>query len=175
LGNEIKEITINPATDLIFDNKVREACKSCKRYTKKATCPPYVETVEYYKSILPKYKYGKIFYKRFEVPKDYTEPTDEESKPNTLGRKSSLEIHNHLLKERMKLNKEGHYFVVILGSGSCKLCTTCDFPCAFPAQSVIPMEGTGMDVFAMMKKQGINDINFPINSYFYRVGCILYD
>jgi len=169
----IKEIKINPATDLIFDNKVAESCKTCKRYGQKATCPPHIASIDYYRKLLPRYKYGKLFYKRFDVPDGYKQHKEEED-PNNLGRKSSLEIHTFLLKERDILNKEGHYFTVILGAGSCKLCVTCDFPCAFPAKSIMPMEGVGINVIAMMKKFGINII-YPINDHFFRVGCILYD
>jgi predicted metal-binding protein len=173
LGKGINEIIINPSKDLIFSYKAKEACKSCKRYNTKATCPPHIEDIDYYQKVLPSYKYGKIYYKRFNIPKDYVQLPDEED-PNSLGRKSSLAIHTHLLKERDELLKQGHYYIIILGSGSCKLCVNCDFPCAFPAESVIPMEGTGMDVVKMMKKYDVN-IEYPVKDYFYRVGCILYD
>jgi len=58
----MKKIMINPKKALVFNLKVREMCKWCKRYGFKATCPPYIESVEFYSNLLPKYKYGIIFY-----------------------------------------------------------------------------------------------------------------
>lgn len=162
----MKEIKINPKKDLIFDNKVVEQCKNCKRYGKKATCPPYIDNSDYYQKILFIYKNGVIYYKKFIIdnPKNWVR----------LGKESSIEITNFLLKKRTALINKGHYFAIAFGAGSCKLCEECSFPCRFPDKSLIPLEGTGLDIIKTMKKFGVI-IKHPVKEYFYRVGAIFYD
>jgi len=162
----MKGIKINPKKDLVFDLKVREMCKSCKRYGKKATCPPYVESVKYYSKLLPKYKHGIIYYEKFYVG----------SKKNWIekGKKSSLEIYKKVICERDKLIETNHYFYIGFNAGSCKLCDECTFPCRSPEKSLIPFEATGVDIVKIMKKQGVS-IEFPIETTFYRIGALFYD
>jgi predicted metal-binding protein len=114
---------------------------------------------------LTTYKHGRIFYEEFKAEQDRWEE---------LGKISSLSIYVALLRERQQLFNTGHYFCTILGAGSCKLCEKCTFPCSHPEKSIIPLEGTGIDVVATLKKHNI-DIKFPIKDYFYRIGMILYD
>ena len=45
------KIEIIPNEDLIFDDKVKEQCKHCKRFGKKSTCPPFISS-EYYEKLL---------------------------------------------------------------------------------------------------------------------------
>jgi len=154
---EIKNI------ELFYDFKVTEQCRSCKHYGKKATCPPYAKVI--YNRL--SYKNGIIVYKKFEIndPENWKE----------LSRISSLEIHMALLEKREKLINEGHYFCVIYGAGSCKLCNKCSFPCRFPERSIIPIEARGLDVVKLVKKYIDIDISFPVKDFFYRIGLILYD
>ena len=151
-----------------FDNKVIEACKQCKRYNYKNTCPPKIDKIDYYKEVLPYYRNGKIIYKNFKV-----------SNLNCwkeLGRKSSLEIHNYLLKERNELIYNGNIFNIILGAGSCKMCSECSIPCKFPDKAIIPIEGTGINVINLMNHFNV-EIQFPVEKYgnFFRIGMILWD
>ena len=162
----MKQTLINPMKDLIFDSKVREMCRSCKRYGKKATCPPYIESVEYYQKLLAKYKNGILFFKIY--------PIDDEIPYEKLSKDSSLEMSGKILSERNKLFSEGHYFILGLGAGSCKLCDECSFPCRMPADSLIPLEATGINVVDMLNKFKIK-IKFPIKENFYRVGALFYD
>lgn len=150
----------------MFDAKVREMCKSCKRYGKKATCPPYIDSLGYYECLLKSYNHGKLYYDQFE--------SKDKKNWRELGKNSSYQIHKKLLQERDKLFNKGIYFVSIFGAGSCKLCDECSFPCRFPESSVTPLEGTGVDVVKLMKKNGIT-IKFPISLSYYRVGAIFYD
>jgi len=162
----MKKIKINPKIDLKFDLKVVEQCKSCKRYGAVTTCPPYVEKLAYYQKLLPMYKYGFLYYEKFEI--------DKYENWRELGKMSSEKLRTLLLKERNKLVNEGHYFVVAFGGGSCKNCNKCSIPCQFPDKALIPMEATGMNIVEMMKKFGI-EIKHPVKDFFYRVGCIFYD
>ena len=161
----MKTIQINP-TKIPFSLKVREMCTSCKRYNTKATCPPYVENINYYKELFNSYKNGIVCYEKFEC-KDKNNWIE-------IGKHSSLVISNYLLKRREELFKEGHYFISVFGAGSCKLCPTCSFPCRHPQKAIIPLEATGVDVVQLMKNCLI-DIKFPIKDVFYRIGLILYD
>lgn len=160
----IKKLKINPK-ELPFNIKTREACKACKRYGLKATCPPYIESFDYY-SNFRKYKYGRIYYTKTKI--------DNIKNWKQIGQETSLKIHKFLLKIREKLLGKNHYFCVILGAGSCKLCKDCSFPCRHPELSIIPLEATGIDVVKLMKKHKVN-ITFPVKNFIYRIGLVLYD
>ena len=152
--------------DLPFDLKVREMCKSCKRFGSNAHCPPFIESVEYYKKLLSNYRYGILYYKTFD--------SSDKNKWKETGKESSLELHALLLEERDRLFKEGHYFISIFGAGGCKLCETCSFPCRQPQKAISPIEATGINVVKLMENYGIK-VEFPIKDNFYRIGMVLYD
>jgi predicted metal-binding protein len=159
-------IDIIPNKDLIFDFKVREMCKTCKRFGVKATCPPYIDSFEYYEKVLKTYSHGLIYYKVFE--------NIDLSNWIELGKSSSRELAEELNKKRSELLNQGHYFISIFGGGSCKICDKCSFPCKFPSMSIIPVEATGIDVVKLMNLNGIT-LSFPVTDCFYRVGLVLYD
>jgi len=148
--------------------KIRELCKSCKRYGYKASCPPYIESVDYYKELLPSFDYGILIYKKFII--------DDLSKWEELGKTSSLEIHNELLKMRTQLLNEGK-FGVIYGAGSCKVCSKCSFPCRFPDKAITPLEGTGVNIIKLMKDLTKINLKYPVEKYgyFYRIGAVFFD
>ena len=160
----MKEIIINPKIDLIFDPKIREMCKCCKRYGKKATCPPHTEPVEYYSTVLKSFRHGIIYYDIF--------PTD--GNKEDVGHDSSIEIYKKLTAERTRLFENGHYLIMILGAGSCKLCERCSFPCHIPDKGIIPVEATGIDIVKVMEKFQVKII-FPVKKTLIRVGIVLYD
>lgn len=162
------KIKFNPKilTDY-FDIKVREMCRSCKRYGTKATCPPNNEDFEYYKNLLFTYRYGILFIEKFKV--------DDLANWERLGKESSLKLHKEVLNYRDKLITSGHTYVVAFTAGSCKNCKDCSFPCRFPNKSLVPLEGTGVDVVKLAKNIGKIDVKFPISSFFYRIGVVLYD
>jgi len=156
----------DPKKELIFDIKVCEACKSCKRYGLTGCCPPNIGTFEYYKKLLKKYTCGKVLVEKFIL--------EDESKKMELGKQSSIVLHKELLKERDELLKKGHYFNVILGGGSCKMCDKCTVPCKCPQNRAIPIEATGINVVATLAKMGMW-IKFPVKKVFYRVGMLFWD
>ena len=149
-----------------FSDKVREYCKSCKRYGSKAQCPPHIEAVSYYKGVLPKFKHGALVFKKFliENPENWKE----------LGVSSSKEIQDKLFAIRAKLLSDGH-FGICYGAGSCKQCDSCTFPCRQPDKSIIPLEGTGLNVIDAIYKITKLKLVFPVKDYFYRIGIILWD
>lgn len=158
------ELSISPMADLTFDLKVIEMCKSCKRYGKKATCPPHIESFEYYSKLIPKYRHGTFYIKKFTIHGDCL----------TQGKRSSLEIHEKILSEREKLFNRGHYFSIGFGAGSCKLCKKCSFPCPKPEKSLVPLEATGLNIVETLKRQSIV-IGMPAKTHFHRVGGLFYD
>jgi len=154
-----------------FDLKVREMCKSCKRYSYKASCPPYIESVDYYKKWLPTFKQGKLVIYKFKLSKKDIKNWEE------LGKKSSLDLSDYLLKSRNNLMKEGHWFVIVYGDGSCKNCQKCSFPCRFPNKAITPFEGTGVNIVKLMKDLAKIELKYPVEKFkeFFRIGVILYD
>lgn len=160
----MNQIKINPKS-LVFNEKARLACFSCKNYGLKATCPPYIANVGYFKKTLRTYKNGIVYYEKFEADKENWK---------SLRETSSLKIHKTVLEERNKLIEGSHYYYMAFGAGSCKLCSSCSFPCKKASESLIPIEGTGIDLVATMKKYNIN-IKFPIKDYFYRFGMLIWD
>ena len=162
----MKEIEIDPYVDLVFSQKVIEQCKNCKRYGKKATCPPYIASWRYYSELLPTYKHGLLIFNKYKI--------ENEDNWIRLGRESSEEIRKALLSKRLKLINSGHYFAIAFGAGSCKSCDQCTFPCRHPDTSLIPIEATGLNIVEMMRMFKIK-IKHPIDKYFYRVGGIFYD
>lgn len=148
--------------NLIFNNKARMQCLSCKRYGKKATCPPYINSFK-----IGRYKNCLLCYEKFKI--------DNKKSIERLSITSSLKLHVALIKKRDELVKEGHYYTVALGGGSCKLCPACSFPCRYPEKSLVPAEAFKIDLVEMMKVYAGIKLVFPVKNIFYRVGVILYD
>jgi len=133
--------------DIIFTIKARDMCRSCKRYGKKACCPPNVESIEYYENAILQYSHAEFFYKEYQL-KDYEGESD-------AGHKSSLELQKVLLARRSELIQGGSIFATAYGGGSCKICKQCSPVCRYPEKSLIPLETAGIEVFATMQKQGV--------------------
>ena len=148
--------------ELIFDEKVREQCKSCKRYGTRYSCPPYVESVEFYKRLMQGYQQGLLIALEFVVGPDWKED----------GKKSSVALANKVLEVRERLIAEGHYFAVGFGAGSCKNCVECADPCRLPNKALLPVEATGVNVVESFKE--FIQIQFPVRDTFYRIGVVLY-
>lgn len=161
----MRSLGFNPKEDLIFDLKVIESCRNCKRFGKVASCPPHCPSMDYFRELLPTYKYGVLFFDSF-----LSSPEEWKIK----GRESSLCIQRYLLDFRNKLFNSGVTFVTAFGSGSCKLCDKCEIPCRFPDKGLVPLEATGLNVIEILKNKGL-DISFPVNGSFYRIGAIFYD
>jgi predicted metal-binding protein len=156
----------DPLRDLVFSEKVVEACHSCKRFGKKASCPPYIAGIEFYRKLLPTYKKGILFLSEFEAIL---------GKEMIMGRVSSIEMARDVFYLRNELFNEGHYLVAPFGAGSCKFCKECSFPCRSPESRLVPLEATGVDVVALVKKLVGFTLEFPVKLKFHRVGAIFYD
>lgn len=161
----LKWYDFRPGHDMLFRAKVREMCKSCPRYGRKTTCPPAIEPVEYWEDLLQRYGHGQL------VIGDYFVGDDGHIE---AGRESSLAVHAAVTQRRAELFRTGHYFVVGFGAGSCKLCDRCSTPCAKPAESLVPLEATGLDVVELARGAGV-EISFPVRDRFHRVGAVFFD
>jgi predicted metal-binding protein len=158
------QVLIQPAKHLVFDDKVREACLSCKRYGTKATCPPNCGTVDYYRALLPRYELAVVLAEEFVIDTDDW---------RNLGRESSLTMQRVILAKRNEIFGQGYYFVEAFGAGSCKLCAECVVPCRSPDLGLVPIEATGLDVVKLAELCGIR-LEFPVRETFYRIGVIFY-
>ena len=149
---------VAPAT-VPFSLKARAACRSCRRYGKKMTCPPYAEPVEYYQKLLPQYRFCAVLFDVFPV--------------SVCGEESSLKIAEKVQEVVSSLREEGYYFIFPFGAGSCKVCKNCENPCPFPEKALTPLEGAGVDVVELMAGLGIT-LQFPVRDFYYRVGAVFY-
>jgi len=167
---ELDKIEFNPKVlGSYFENNVREMCKSCKRYNISSSCPPHIETIEYYKELLPTYCNGVLFIKKFII--------NDIRNWQELGRNSSEELRIEMKPFIDGCIYEGCDEYDYYGAGSCKNCIKCSYPCKFPNKQLIPIEGTGINVIKLVKDLANIDIKFPVENYgyFYRVGLILWD
>ena len=160
-------VEFNPAILVSFFNqKVRETCKSCKRYGHKSTCPPYVESVAYYKTLLSTYSKGILFIEKFII--------DNPDNWQELGASSSRSIQEVLYDYRTELINQYH-FPLVFGAGSCKNCEKCSIPCAYPDKSLMPIEATGLNVVELVYNLTKIELVFPVKDYFYRIGMVIFD
>ena len=162
---EVFEFSPSEILPSLFDYKAREACRSCKRYGAKATCPPYCETISYYQQLLPTYNYGVLLVMQFTASK--SSKIDSE--------KSSLALQKNVLDMRKALFLKGHIFSAGFGAGSCKICASCSVPCRFPDRALVPVEAAGINVIKLVSIVGGINIKFPVEEKFFRVGMIVYD
>ena len=149
-----------------LDKHVRKYCQKCKRYKKSASCPPFIEELEYYKNLFLLSEHAILIVQKFIIddPKNWKE----------LGAKSSESLRK-VMERLVKNLKLTNYYC--FGGGSCKNCKICSVPCKFPKKRLIPIEGTGLNVVKLVKDIAEIYIKFPVEKYgyFYRVGMILWD
>lgn len=151
-------------SDIVFDSRCQFMCRSCKRYGMKATCPPNTPNTDFFRDLISKYDYGLIIGVKYDVKGDTED----------IGVKSSLSLHNNLLKLEAQAFKRGYYLTISFIGGSCKLCgtSTCSAPCAQPTRGRIPLEATGVNVIETARKYDV-DIKFPVTTNLWRVGLLL--
>jgi len=156
----IKNITIS---DLVFEERVKLACFTCKNYNKKWCCPPNIPDLNYQK-ILSEYEHLNLVYYQYKFEKEISQKDRIES--------TSI-LHNYLLKMEQTLGNNNNPMVVSFIGGCCKLCGyDCESNvCLHHTKRRIPFEALGINIVAVMKKIGVS-IVFPPKKYFYRIGLI---
>jgi len=105
----------------------------CSSYGKNNCCPPFTPTYNATREILRSYRKGILF--RMHHLKDVTP--------------SAVQIAREMFLD-------GYYKVIAFGAGCCQKCANCSIGnCKFPGQTVPSMEACGIDVFATVRKNGV--------------------
>lgn len=142
--DEYREID---AADLIFADAVFASCKqnTCGNYGKNHSCPPLSGDMEKNKSRFLKYDHAIILNKLAHMG-DFYEKMEEAGK----------EVAATLNQLREKLDGKA---VMIAGPGGCDRCDSCaakeDEPCRFPDEKRYSMEGSGLDIVSMSRKENM--------------------
>lgn len=129
------EVRVIHPRDVVTAAWVKQKCQfGCGKYGHSRCCPPFTPTWKETREVLDEFSVALLV-------------------RNTGW--NSTDIARELAK---MLFLDGYYKALGYGSGSCRLCKTCDLDtCRFPEKLVPSMEACGIDVFATARKQG-----FPI-------------
>lgn len=136
--------TLTPRQD------VRDMCAAdkCRAYGKNHACPPYCGTLEECASKMKSFSKGILL---------QTVGTTEKAIDTKAYRRTEqkhLETFHRLCDEiRLEYSR-----VLCLGSGGCRICTTCAWPdpCRFPEKAYPSMEGFGLFITDICRKNGLS-------------------
>lgn len=159
---------IDPLT-LVPMDQVREMCEvnKCKSYGKNWACPPACGTVEECTAEIRSYNSGIIVETTVELEDEF----------DFEGMAGAAKSHGESFVKMVAAIREKYDEPMLaLGSGGCNKCKECtypDAPCRFPDRMVHPMEGYGILISDVCKK---NDIvyNHGRGTLTY-VGCFLFN
>ena len=150
-----------------FDERVRKWCEQCKRFNQNSSCPPLIESIDYYKNLIKNYDRGTLIVKKFII--------EDIASWKELGKESSEELRYALLYLKNVLKVKN---TLQFGAGSCKYCDSCIYPCRFPDKRLISLEGIGINVVKLVSDISFQyiKIKFPVEKYryFYRIGLLLW-
>jgi len=124
-----------PAHEVIFDERTLYKCQyGCPSYGRYLTCPPYTPTPSEFERALRTYKWAIVL-------------------------ECDLADLNRLVVEVEKAAmRKGHYLALGLKGQRCLLCEECvppGEPCRDPLNARPSMSGLGINVFATLKRAGI--------------------
>lgn len=142
--DEYREIN---STDIVFEEYVFDSCKvnSCGNYGANHACPPLSGDLEANRQRFLNYDHAIILNKILFLG-DYYEKMA-----------SSLNEFNGLLDQLQVMLADEK--VMIAGPGGCHRCPECSAktaePCRFPDQKSYSMEGSGMEIVAMVRNLGM--------------------
>jgi predicted metal-binding protein len=152
-----------------FDVRVAALCKyDCSKYNKKATCPPVIPGFEYYRRALMGYKNICVIGRRY--------PYSDGLFIAHWRKYSTNEIHYLLLQKETELFRSGFVYAKSFIGGSCKYCESSKCGpdrCSVPSKGRVPLEGTGINVYSLMKSIAL-PFQEPPEEYFWRIGCVFY-
>jgi len=165
--------------DVVVENRVVLKCKYwCDRYGMNWSCPPYVPSVEEFRSILKEYNYALIV-KFQSSAKVSTEALKLITAREVLGMQKGMKelesfykiwnedkrkAHLALLELEKFAFANGYPFALALIPGSCNLCPKCDVtkPCVHPEMLRFSVESVGVNITKTLQPYGI-DLKIPIN------------
>jgi predicted metal-binding protein len=127
--------------DIVVRDWVRLKCQfGCDDYGRLLTCPPYTPTPEELRRVLKEYRCAILL----KFSGDHYE--------DNLKR-----IHDLMVRIEREAFLSGNYAALALSSGPCPYCDECNLEmCEHPDLARPSMEGCGIDVFATVKKAGLD-------------------
>ena len=136
--------TLTPRRD------VRDMCTAdkCRAYGKNHTCPPYCGTLEACREKMGQYSRGILL---------QTMGNTEKLIDTTAYRRIEQQ-HLETFHRFCEALKAEHPHALCLGSGGCRICGTCAWPepCRFPDKAYPSMEGYGLFVTEVCRKNGLS-------------------
>lgn len=155
--------------ELSFDYRASAMCRfGCEKFKKKATCPPNIPEIEFFRRVLNGYRYIYILGRQY--------PYDDGFFSTHWRTYSTNEVHDLLLKKERELFKEGSVYAKAFIGGSCKVCSSdnCDPErCRIPGKGRIPLEATGINIFSLINSLGLEYEEPPVH-FFWRIGAVFY-
>jgi predicted metal-binding protein len=159
----IKEI------DFSFDYRATAMCRfGCEKFKKKATCPPNIPEIEFFRRVLNEYRYVYIIGRQY--------PYNDGLFLTHWRAYSTNEVHDLLLNKEKGLFKEGAVYAKAFIGGSCKVCSSNNcgsVRCRVPGKGRIPLEATGVNIFALITSLGLEYEEPPV-SFFWRIGGVFF-
>lgn len=164
---------IIPTTEVFVENRVVLKCRYwCENFGANWSCPPFVPSVEEFRSVLKEYGYAMVakFQSSAEVNVDALDLPASEKALGAQKEMKELEsfhkiwgedirrVHGALLKlEKFAFNK-GFPFALGLRAGSCNLCPKCDVtkPCVHPKMLRFPPEAVGINLVKTLQNCGMS-------------------
>lgn len=149
-------------------SEVRDMCavNTCGAYGKNWTCPPACGEIEECDARMHSYSHGILI----QTVGDIEDSLDFE------GIADVAKLHGERLIQCVDVLAEVLEDKLILGAGGCRRCKECtypDAPCRFPEKATSSMEGYGLYVSDVCKKNGVA-YNYGPEKMCYS-GCILYN
>lgn len=160
---------IIPAENVVVEKRVVLKCKYwCNQYGTNWACPPYVPSVEEFRSILREYRH--VLVARFQSSAKVTnyltgmevmeshKGAEELESFYRVWEEDSRRVHEILLKLEKFAFINGFPFALGLRAGSCNLCPKCDVtkPCVHPEKLRFSPESVGINLIKTLKNAKIN-------------------
>ena len=157
----VSDAQIITSDQVVIDERVLAKCTypRCSGYGTNANCPPYAMSPDQVRKVVDSFRYG-IFMK-IDVPPGVIAGKEARDKKLVAPyRKKLAEVTAKIESEAFY---DGYYLAVAFGNGTCKalFCPDNDCialvsgkACTHRLKARSPMEGVGMDVFAMASKVG---------------------
>lgn len=135
---------------LISRKDVRDMCAAdrCHVYGKNWTCPPNCGTLEECQQKLYSYSRGMLVQSVGQLKRSI------DWRGTVALEKRHMENFGRVVKELRKVYPEA----LCLGAGGCRICEKCAYPsaCRFPEQAYSSMEGYGLFVTDVCRKNNLN-------------------
>jgi predicted metal-binding protein len=164
------EVKCIDAADVIVDDRVRLKCRIpiCDSYNKNLMCPPYVLSVDEFRTTLALFSRAILV----QISASVSDESEDVFGP-------AKKLHELINLGEKKAFEEGFRFATGFIGGCCRLCDECvavsnGTTCRFPFKARPSMEAVGIDVIATLERAGLSAA-FPIGDRVNWTGLILMD